>query len=103
LEFDEFDVPTSILRDLFDPGAKASDTRTAAALTQIVRLLHMSQTTEPPRLIFDREIPEAVNTGIPSGLMTLRVYDLMLPDNMVLARALPDTGPAKAVFITLEP
>ena len=94
-------MPASILRDLFDVRTQADDARSHAALIEISRLLRRAQKNEVPGLIFDSDLEATIKGGIAAKMVTLRVYDLTVPGNAILARALPATFGTKALFITL--
>jgi hypothetical protein len=101
LEFFECNVPVSVLRELFGVETQGDDALSHAALIEVAHLVRHTQENEQPSLIFDRDLEATVKGGIAADMVTLRVYDLTVPSNAILARALPAAAGTKVFFVTL--
>lgn len=101
--FIEVDVPTSLLRALFDAspptGAKPGDPAVAAAARSLLQL-----TGEPlPSLIFDQDLEAFVRSGKAGDIVVALVYDLTNAQNQVIAKDLRAPNDRQALFITFAP
>ena len=109
LEWVEFDMSASSLRDVFAEGTNLRDERVSGMLAREGRSLSDGQDQKLLRIIFDRALEAEIRARDAGRLVTLRAYDLGLAANKPLtkdpdlARAISVAGVGRIVFITMAP
>ena len=103
LEFSEFDVPLTLLKELFADGARRVSLKAAMELLRDLPALAHVAPDDLPGVKLDEKIEALVRSGASARMLTLRAYDLTNPANVALRQALQVSDTGKILFIALAP
>ena len=98
--FEEFDVPTTLLEELFHMRIQDGDAA-SSALSRLKQALLGTEHAEASSMILDAEVRRYILSTAASEFVALWCFDLENPANAELASAVSDPPHDKTILVTL--